>query len=79
MVGIFFGLGGGGKCISFVWFSFLLYQNIIYTKNIGLTLSPPLTHHCLGLKWSEELVEVIKSFPRDKFPLWLGPFHSPNM
>lgn len=76
MVGIFL---VWGECFGFVWFSFLLYQNIIYTKNIDLTLSPALTQHYLCLKWSEELVDIIKSFSRDKFPLCLGLFHSPNM
>lgn len=81
MVGIFFFFFwfGEGKVYWFCLVFFFIIPNIIYTKSIGLTLSPPLTHHCLGLKWSEELVEVIKSFPRDKVPLWLGLFHSPNL
>lgn len=33
MVGIFL---VWGECFGFVWFSFLLYQNIIYTKKHSL-------------------------------------------
>lgn len=68
----------------FVWFVgwavlglfdfFLLYQSIIYTKNIGLTQSPPLTHHCLGWTVVWGVGRSYKIFSRRQVPPLAGAF-----
>lgn len=77
LVFFFFWLWGRMYWFCLIFFFIIPKYNL--HKKHRLDSVTTTDHRCLGLKWSEELIEVIKSFPRDKFPLWLGPFHSPNM